>query len=303
MDASEAAQRLKKMLSNDRQALLDGGPGLDALFSDYFPDDPPTGSILLQARRLGIPKRLSEDIAKMPGAALRAALEESLRRRYRLDTDAAQFAVSAWAKTLNVDLGPDPSPISVPAPSAMASAASALAASPAPAAPLPSTAPVVAKAPLPSQPNAASKKKRNWSWLLWWQLDSAELNRQVNQYDTLKFWQSARGISVCCLAFSIAVTAIFVATGTFDNWVLVDAALMAALAAFIYFGHRWAMIAAMALWTFEKGVGASLVSQGVHPSTLIMQVIWWCIYMHAFFLSFRVEQERRKRAAVLQPQI
>ena len=59
------------------------------------------------------------------------------------------------------------------------------------------------------------------------------------------------------------------------------------------------MLTAMAWWTLEKLVGLIGAFQG--PSAagaqFITQVIWWCIYMHAFWMAFRVEQARRKPAA------
>jgi hypothetical protein len=51
-------------------------------------------------------------------------------------------------------------------------------------------------------------------------------------------------------------------------------------------GHRWAMIGAMILWTFEKGY--SLVS-GINP---FMTILWWSIYMHIFWESYKVEAMR-----------
>ena len=147
-------------------------------------------------------------------------------------------------------------------------------------------------------------KKSSWSWLLWWQIDPAGLNEQVEKYGSLTLFKSARGQSVLCLAFSAVLTAIVVVTAvipTFDSYVYLDAALFAILAAFIYFGHRWAMLAAMVLWTFEKGVAVvtpiTIGGRSVAP-IFLTQFIWWAVYMHAFYFAFRVEQEKRKRSAV-----
>jgi hypothetical protein len=142
-------------------------------------------------------------------------------------------------------------------------------------------------------------KKRSWSWLLWWQVYQSELEEQVAKYETLSFFRSMRGVSVCCLLFSIAVTGAFAYFGVFDITALADAALFAVLALFIYLGHRWAMIAAMILWTFEKGIGVVSGFEGTRSPNVVMHVVWWCIYMHAFYFSFRIEQERKRRAASL----
>jgi hypothetical protein len=140
------------------------------------------------------------------------------------------------------------------------------------------------------------KKKNRFAWLLWWQIEPEELDKQVSQYNDLKFFRSVRGQAVACLAFSIAVTCVLVYSGVMDSSAFIDAGIMAVLAIFIYLGHRWAMILAMVLWTIEKGFAVM-----DSPGRLVMHVIWWCIYMHAFYFSFRVEQERMKRPAAPAP--
>ena len=84
--------------------------------------------------------------------------------------------------------------------------------------------------------------------------------------------------------------------GLVDSDCWYDCAVMILLGAFVYRGHRWAIIGAMLLWTFEK-LAAPLMGppkSGVRP-IIIGQLIWWAIYMHAFYLSLRVENERKRR--------
>jgi hypothetical protein len=54
--------------------------------------------------------------------------------------------------------------------------------------------------------NVGSEKphnKRRWfRWLLWWEIEPEELKKQAEQYSTLKFYQSARGISALLLSLS-----------------------------------------------------------------------------------------------------
>lgn len=142
-----------------------------------------------------------------------------------------------------------------------------------------------------------SPKKRRWDWLLWWQIDPIELEKQVTQYENLKFIRSARGQAVGCILFSVAVTAAFIYFSIMDSLAYIDIAIMVMLCVFIYFGHRWAMIVAMVFWTLEKAYGlfAAIGGPG-HGNNLVLQVIWWTIYMHAFYFSYCIEQERRKRA-------
>lgn len=147
---------------------------------------------------------------------------------------------------------------------------------------------------------AIKKRKSTWSWLLWWQIDQEELNAQVLNYKNWGIFKSARGQSALCLLFSIAITSAFVLFKAFSVDAVGDAALMAILALFIYLGHRWAMISAMVLWTLEKGlyIAAYLnaVSHGTNGgATGVMQIFWWCLYMHAFYFAFRIEQRRKQR--------
>jgi hypothetical protein len=150
-----------------------------------------------------------------------------------------------------------------------------------------------------TETNTAIKKPKQ-HWLMWWRVDADELKSQIETYKTAKIWKSARGLSALCLLFSSVVTIAFIYFKITPVGGGLDAAIMIVLAGFIYFGHRWAMIAAMLLWTVEKALaiyeGASHGASG----GILTSVIWWCIYMSAFWLALRVETERRK-APTLRP--
>jgi hypothetical protein len=144
------------------------------------------------------------------------------------------------------------------------------------------------------------------SWLFWWNVDQAEIDRQVEGYKTLGFFKSARKLSVLLLGLSMIVTAGFVylnqispnVSVQLDSTAFIDIGLMGFLALFIYLGHRWAMIAAMVLWTLEKALVAVDTASAPHPNgwLVFMQVAWWAWYLHAFYLAFKVEQQRRRTA-------
>jgi hypothetical protein len=136
-------------------------------------------------------------------------------------------------------------------------------------------------------------KTSAWNWLLWWRISPSELKRQVADYRKIRLG-SARILSAALLALSAAMTALFALLGVMPHSALVDTAMFSVLGVFVALGHRWAMIGAMIFWTFEKLV--LIVSpnlNGLHTFP-ITQILWWCAYMHAFYLAFRVEQERRK---------
>jgi hypothetical protein len=157
---------------------------------------------------------------------------------------------------------------------------------------------------VPNRESAAVKKdapkKKGGNWLLWWKIDQAELDRQVSQYGSLGFIHSARGMSVLCLVLSCTITACAAFFGAFgmDSTAYFDVALFAVLALFIYLGHRWAMLGAMALWTLEKVL---IIAQGLGPTHQVSgmafgQILWWALYMHPFYFAFRIEQRRRAYA-------
>lgn len=136
--------------------------------------------------------------------------------------------------------------------------------------------------------------------LMWWRINPDEFEKQVNEYDTLKIGQSARGVSFILLILSAVIS---LAVSYFTSWIessWLDAFLMVLLGFFIYRGHRWAMIGAMILWTAEKGyqLYAGFSGAGGAGSTnFIMIYLWWALFMRAFYLSYRVEQALREGQA------
>jgi len=147
----------------------------------------------------------------------------------------------------------------------------------------------------------ASKKKQANHWLLWWKIRPEELQKQIAEYHTLKITQSARGISVLALLFTAALTAFFahLKWAGLDEWSYGDAALLLFLCIFIYRGHKWAILLAMIYWTYAKAFQIySSLGTTPHPvaGQLIVAIIWWSTYMHAFFLAFIVEKKRRSEA-------
>ena len=157
--------------------------------------------------------------------------------------------------------------------------------------------------------NKIEKKKESKSiftgfdWLLWWRLDKDEIQRQVKEYKTLKITQSAKGISLLFLLFSSILTVVLVLFLDWDIFSFVDVFLFLILGFFIYRGHRWAMIVAMLLWTYERIY--MLIDyetiRGTNPTgfSIFISLFFWAVYMHAFYMAFRVEGERRNLAPVL----
>ncbi len=142
------------------------------------------------------------------------------------------------------------------------------------------------------------KKKNNYThWLFWWVLDEDELDKQVREYKDLDIWHSVRKISALLLLFVAAITICGIFFNWFDSSAWADVVVALIIAFFVYRGHRWAMIAAMLFWTFEKlyFVYTNYSTSTTLQTSPIVQIIWWTVFMHVFYEAFKVEQLRRRQ--------
>lgn len=180
--------------------------------------------------------------------------------------------------SLAVSAVPPPQPVVPPSPTPVQTAPQQSSAPP-------SVSPPVEQPITPTTSTPAKKGKNASHWFLWWQLDPDELHKQVEGYQSLKIHQSAKGQSLLLLIFSAAMNTALILFSILDSFVFLDVFLFLVLGFFIYQGHKWAMMGAMILWTLEKLL--SLLE--VNP---IISLIWWAVYMHAFYLAFKVENLR-----------
>jgi len=151
-----------------------------------------------------------------------------------------------------------------------------------------------------SQEKKAMRKRNLLYWLLWWRIDQDELNKQVAEYESMSMTRSAKGQSFLLLNLSALVTTAWVVFAHLSVVYLSDVLIALVLGYFIYSGHRWATIAAMAYWSIAKLIAIWDISVGFSPldnpgGRILQQLVWWCICMHAFYLAFRVEGLRRER--------
>lgn len=130
----------------------------------------------------------------------------------------------------------------------------------------------------------------------WWKIDESDILEEAKSYKEKKFSRSSRGFSTFLLLFASILTGVLIFYGAIDPIGVVDIVAFLALASFIAFGHRWAMIAAMVLWTFERTYGIYVALAIAEPNAfrVIMNIIFWVIFMKAFYVSFKVEQKRKK---------
>jgi lysylphosphatidylglycerol synthetase-like protein (DUF2156 family) len=144
-----------------------------------------------------------------------------------------------------------------------------------------------------NEPINEKKKNKAILWLLWWMLDKDVLDKQVEGYNNLSVGRASRKVAALLLIFSSIVTTVFVMFSVFSMYALIDVVLMLAIAFFVYRGHRWAMMLAMLYWTCAK---LSMICTNFSVVTLLSSIVFWTIYMHVFYESFKVEQLRREKS-------
>jgi hypothetical protein len=127
-----------------------------------------------------------------------------------------------------------------------------------------------------------------------WKISEEEMKTQVENYNNLKITQSYRGISALLILGSMVLTVLLAKFGVISYDAIYSSIIYLPIAFFIWKGHRWAMIAMMILWTFEKGYQL-YASGGTSP---IVPIIWWAIFMGYFVNAFKIELARKKLTTV-----
>jgi len=118
----------------------------------------------------------------------------------------------------------------------------------------------------------------------------AELRVQINQYHTLPFIKTYRGIACIVLCAVAGLTLLFVVFGVVGVSAMIDVVLILTIAAFVGFGHRWAMIAGMVVWILEKIY--QLTSS--NPPSVVSIFFYSLAVLGALYSALRVENLRRK---------
>ncbi len=136
------------------------------------------------------------------------------------------------------------------------------------------------------------------NWLLWWRISDEEVDRQVRSYDRLKLLQSARGLSMVLLLAAALVMSFVIFFGGEGALDYIDVGLFGILAVLIYEAYRWAMLAAMVVWTADK-VWSAIDPGGA--AMIVVAILWWAAYMRVFWLAFRTETRRAALGLVRPP--
>jgi hypothetical protein len=136
---------------------------------------------------------------------------------------------------------------------------------------------------------------KSWDPILWWRVKPEILEEQVENYNTFKITESARGVSFLLFIFSSILTLAFSVMGAVSSTGSYEVVLFLIFGFFMYKGQRWAIVISMILWTIEKACwGYDVLTQGSNNAVqFFLQIAWWCVYMHAFYVALRVENLRR----------
>ena len=124
-----------------------------------------------------------------------------------------------------------------------------------------------------------------------WRLPSTSIDEQVALYNKAAWFKTARGASTICLTAVSLLYAGMIATRHALPMLATDATLFLFLAFFCYQGRKWAFSAAMIMWTLEK-LFSVMHARGHIAGFVTVQVVWWSVYMHIFYLGYVVEKRR-----------
>ena len=137
-------------------------------------------------------------------------------------------------------------------------------------------------------------KNNNFMNLFQWKMNDKELKYQVDNYKTLSLFRSAKGIAASLMILSAVLSVFFISNGWSS---LMDIAAVLVLALFIYKGNKTAIVIAMIYWTFSKILQIISIASPEGNSSIVniwSPILFWTIWMAAFWQAYQVETERRK---------
>ena len=134
------------------------------------------------------------------------------------------------------------------------------------------------------------------SLVCWWKKDPSEFHKQTEEYETLRFYQSARGVAA--LLMTVFALLVFILTTVVMHQVTVahtvQISLSLILIAFVYRGYKWALTIAMFLGTISSitHLYNSIVRDPTDMLSIFFIYLLWSLYMRACYLALLVEKNR-----------
>lgn len=140
------------------------------------------------------------------------------------------------------------------------------------------------------------QKESAFSWLMWWQVDNAELEKHVREYDKLSVFKSKKGIAFLLEILGV-VTYLVLFFVTSSSIMLLFAILNMVLAICILKGIRWSMVVMM-IWntyTTFSNIWLAYYNNTSNKGAVPWALLFWAISMHILYYAFKVEQLRLKK--------
>ncbi len=140
------------------------------------------------------------------------------------------------------------------------------------------------------------QKESAFSWLMWWKVDNAELEKQVQEYGKLSVIKSKKGIAFLLEILGVVTyLALFVLTGS--NFMLLLTVLNIIFAIFIFKGIRWSMVVMMIWNTYNtfSNIWLAYYNNTSNKGAMPWSLLFWTISMHILYYAFKVEQLRQKK--------
>lgn len=141
------------------------------------------------------------------------------------------------------------------------------------------------------QHSTSSPAKQSANWLWWWRVDNEAVAKQVQQHNTISFFKTYKAVSVLFLLLSAGFIAFLVLMGFNKMDSLLDALVLLALSLLVARGNLHAIIFTMIFWTIARAwnVYQALLQPDISPGLILLIFAWWCVCMHAFYMTYCVE--------------
>lgn len=134
--------------------------------------------------------------------------------------------------------------------------------------------------------------------------NKADMSRQVNEYDTLSITQSVRGRTVLFMGGVFIISLILGIFGILVKPldVVIEAVIYIPILLFIFYGHRWASVVLMVLWTIDKIYMLITATDYIKPNIglLLSTFAFWAYVINLSLKNIEIENLRIKNKEFLE---
>jgi hypothetical protein len=132
------------------------------------------------------------------------------------------------------------------------------------------------------------------SFIKWWKFSEDEIRYQIDNYDSLKFTKSYRGMSVICLGYVVVSTLLMsvLNNNLSDIYVMIQFIIPVFLSIFIYKGYKWSIITTMIWWSIEKMYQLYTIMDSSPSNSIVAPLFYWYFFIGIFYRTFTVEKHK-----------